>query len=76
MFMCNCIRKLWYLCGKIATDFYNRGLAPILICSGGRVNHADFIGSTEAEIFANIACEAGVPNDSIIIESKSPNTGQ
>jgi uncharacterized SAM-binding protein YcdF (DUF218 family) len=68
--------------GRYAAELYNRGLAPILICSGsGSVNHdnpayADFVGSTEAEVFANIALKAGVPKESIIIESKSQNTGQ
>lgn len=38
--------------------------------------YKDFIGSTEADVFADIAIKHGVPADRILIENKSQNTGQ
>ena len=34
------------------------------------------MGSTEADVFADIARRAGVPSDKILIENRSQNTGQ
>jgi uncharacterized SAM-binding protein YcdF (DUF218 family) len=65
-----------------AAQLYLEGWAPLLVCSGsGTVNQTnpawgDFIGSTEAEIFADIAIKLGVPADAILIENQSQNTGQ
>lgn len=64
-----------------AAQLYRDGLAPVIIFAGsGAVhNHRDdrnmFVGTTEAEVFANIAKEAGVPEQAILIENQSQNTG-
>ncbi len=56
--------------------------APVILFSGsGDVhNHKPgrerFINSTEAEVFASVARKMGVPEESILIEDKSQNTGQ
>lgn len=65
-----------------AADLFLEGWAPYILFSGsGSIhNHKSerevFRGTTEAEVFADIAREKGVPEESIIIEDKSQNTGQ
>ncbi len=58
-------------------ELYNEGWAPLLILSGGLGNLTQgFWKETEADKFAKIAINLGVPKDSIIIENKSTNTGE
>ena len=65
-----------------AAKLYLDGYAELLVCAGsGTVNHEtaafqDFVGSTEAQVFADIAIKAGVPSSNIIIEDRSQNTGE
>jgi uncharacterized SAM-binding protein YcdF (DUF218 family) len=67
---------------EYAAQLYLDGWAPLLLCtgSGSISNHEpgreQFIGTTEAEVFADIAIKMGVPKKSIIIEDKSQNTGE
>lgn len=60
-----------------AVDLFFQGLAPYILFSGGlgRLTTGTF-NKSEAEIFADIALARGVPEDKIIIENKSTNTGQ
>ncbi len=66
---------------EYAADLFLQGWAPVLLCAGsGSIhNHKPgreaFIGSSEAEVFANIAIAKGVPKEAIIIENESQNTG-
>jgi uncharacterized SAM-binding protein YcdF (DUF218 family) len=61
---------------------YHAGFAPVvLFCGSGTIHNHEkgreaFVGSTEAEVFAAIAIENGVPKESIIIENESQNTGE
>lgn len=57
-------------------ELYLEGLAPLLIFSGGFGRLTDGFVKPEAEMFADIAVEAGVPADHILIENKSTNTGE
>ena len=58
-------------------DLYLEGWAPILILSGGLGNLTkDMWDETEAEKFAAIALDKGVPAEAIFIENKSTNTGE
>ena len=60
-----------------AVELYLEGMAPIVIFSGGLGNLTKEIWTkSEAELFASIALEKGVPADAIIIENKSTNTGE
>jgi len=65
-----------------AAQLYKEGWAPILVCSGsGTCNHntgayKDFVGTTEAAVFRDIAVKEGVPEENILVEDKSQNTGQ
>jgi uncharacterized SAM-binding protein YcdF (DUF218 family) len=67
---------------EYAARLYLDGWAPILLCAGSGSIHnhepgrEQFVGSTEAEVFANIAISMGVPKEAIIIEDKSQNTGE
>jgi uncharacterized SAM-binding protein YcdF (DUF218 family) len=58
-------------------ELYLQGYAPIIIFSGGlgRLTQ-DMWQETEAEQFAKIAIEKGVPKEAILIENKSTNTGE
>jgi uncharacterized SAM-binding protein YcdF (DUF218 family) len=65
-----------------AAKLWLDGWAPYLVCAGSGTIHSEdavwqgFLGSTEAEVFADIAIRAGVPSQQILIENKSQNTGQ
>jgi uncharacterized SAM-binding protein YcdF (DUF218 family) len=53
------------------------GLAPRLIFSGGFGAFTKYsFSAPEAELFAEIAVTMGVPEEAIIIEAKSTNTGE
>lgn len=65
-----------------AAQLWLDGWAPYLVCSASGNIHNDkpgreqFVGSTEAEVFAAKAIAIGVPEDAIIVENQSQNTGQ
>ncbi len=59
-----------------AADLFLEGWAPLLIFSGGLGRLTDGVWlETEADKFAAIAKNKGVPSSSILIENKSTNTG-
>lgn len=62
--------------GEYAAKLYLQGFAPLVIFSGGfgRITGDDF-DKPEAEKFADIARGLGVPDEAIVIENKSTNTG-
>ncbi|HEU0085461.1 MAG TPA: YdcF family protein [Candidatus Paceibacterota bacterium] len=68
--------------GEYAAELQLDGWAPYLVCSGSGDIHNNkpgrelFAGTTEAEVFADIAEKMGVPKASILVENKSQNTGQ
>jgi uncharacterized SAM-binding protein YcdF (DUF218 family) len=58
-------------------DIYLQGFAPIIIFSGGLGNLTKNMWTeTEADLFATIALDKGVPREAIFIENKSTNTGE
>ncbi len=60
-----------------AADVYLQGWAPMLVVSGGLGNVTKGIWTeTEADKFARIAREKGVPEEAIFIENASTNTGE
>jgi uncharacterized SAM-binding protein YcdF (DUF218 family) len=67
---------------EYAAKLYKEGWAPIIVFSGSGTVHSNnplwqrYKGTTEAEYFAKIAIEKGVPEKDILIENKSQNTGQ
>jgi len=60
-----------------AVNLYHQGMAEYLIFSGGfgRLTEGVF-DQTEAETFAAIAKDLGVPADKIIIENQATNSGE
>ncbi|MEZ8631166.1 YdcF family protein [Vibrio lentus] len=62
---------------EYAAELYHQGVAPYLVFSGGvgRFTEGSFERS-EAETFAAIARDAGVPDSDIIIEKHATNTGE
>jgi uncharacterized SAM-binding protein YcdF (DUF218 family) len=58
-------------------DIYLQGYAPFIIFSGGLGKLTkDMWSGTEADLFATIALDKGVPREAIFIENKSTNTGE
>jgi len=60
-----------------AADLYLEGWAPLVIMSGGLGNFTQEMWTEkEADKFAAIAIQKGVPADAILVESRSSNTGE
>ena len=60
-----------------AAELYLQGWAPLVIMSGGLGNFTQEMWTeSEADKFAAIAIQKGVPADAILIENKSTNTGE
>ncbi|MHA1683416.1 MAG: YdcF family protein [Promethearchaeota archaeon] len=62
---------------KRGAELFLDGFAPLLICSGGLGNFTKGLwDETEAEKFAKIAIDIGVPEENILIENTSTNSGE
>lgn len=67
--------------GEYAAQLYLDGWAPTVLFTGsGSIhNHKPgrerFIGTTEADVFADVAIKMGVPKEAIIVENGSQSTG-
>jgi uncharacterized SAM-binding protein YcdF (DUF218 family) len=60
-----------------AAELYQQGFAPLIIMSGGLGNFTkELWNEKEADKFAAIAIQKGVPEKNILIENKSTNTGE
>jgi uncharacterized SAM-binding protein YcdF (DUF218 family) len=60
-----------------AAEVYLQGWAPLLVCSGGLGNLTSGLWTeTEADQFARIAINMGVPPDAVLVENRSTNTGE
>lgn len=60
-----------------STELYLDGFAPLLIMSGGLGNFTkEMWTEKEADKFAAIAIQKGVPENAVLIENKSTNTGE
>jgi uncharacterized SAM-binding protein YcdF (DUF218 family) len=58
-------------------ELYLQGLSPILLFSGGLGNVTRNIWKeAEADLFARVALDKGVPSEAIFIENESTNTGE
>ena len=63
------------LTAEYAAELYNKGFAPYVLCSGGFGKDTKF-KKPEAEVFADVLADSGVPKDKILVENKSTNTGE
>jgi uncharacterized SAM-binding protein YcdF (DUF218 family) len=65
---------------RYAAQLYHQGLAPRIICTGGIAHTDDLLATgwdkTEADMFADVMRDAGVPQDAIILEPTAQNTGE
>ena len=60
-----------------AAALYQEGWAPLLIFSGGLGRLTENMWTeTEADLFARIAVQHGVPREAILVENRSTNTGE
>ncbi len=60
-----------------AAELYLQGFAPLVVMSGGLGNFTkEMWTEKEADKFAAVAIEMGVPANAILIENKSTNTGE
>lgn len=60
-----------------AVDLFNCGKGKYLIFSGGYGEiTSNIFDKPEAEVFADIALKRGVPEEKIILETESTNTGE
>jgi hypothetical protein len=58
---------------RIAAEYYHRGLAPVIIATGGVNRHN---GITEGREFARLLAAAGVPASAVRTEDQSKDTWQ
>ena len=60
-----------------AAELYLQGWAPLIVMSGGLGNLTqDMWTESEADKFAAIAIQRGVPQHAILVENRSSNTGE
>jgi uncharacterized SAM-binding protein YcdF (DUF218 family) len=57
---------------RIAADLFRRGLAPLVVATGGAGRQAD--GLNEAAHHVEILVKAGVPREVVIVEDRSTTT--
>ncbi|AXY00807.1 YdcF family protein [Vibrio alfacsensis] len=62
---------------EYAAKLYHQNLAKLIVFSGGEGRFTDgLFEKSEAETFAEIARIAGVPNEAILVETRSSNSGE
>lgn len=61
---------------QYAAELYHQGIAPLLLFSGGTGRFTGEWSMSEAELFASAAINCGVPENALLIENKSTNTGE
>ncbi|CAE6902035.1 Protein YdcF [Vibrio sp. B1REV9] len=62
---------------EYAAKLYHQNLAKLIVFSGGEGRFTDgLFEKSETETFAEIARIAGVPNEAILVETRSSNSGE
>jgi uncharacterized SAM-binding protein YcdF (DUF218 family) len=65
---------------ELAAGLFQRGFGKLLVCTGGVAHQDDLLATswdyTEAEMYARIAEESGVPRDRILLEPYATNTAE
>ncbi len=59
-----------------SVEVFQKGYAPVILFAGERGGITKDWEKSEAEVFKDIALEKDVPNDKILIENKSKNSGE
>ena len=74
-----CFTSFDLLVPKYVAQLYKRGLAPFILVSGKHASaglQETSWGMTEAEKFAEVMMENGVPRDKVILEKEAVNSGE
>jgi len=73
-----CLGSIDTLPAEKSAELYLKGKAPLIVFSGKSGRNSKYLKSnkSEAQILANVAIKKGVPQEAILIEEKSTNTGQ
>ncbi|HEX8229218.1 MAG TPA: YdcF family protein [Chloroflexia bacterium] len=58
--------------GQHAAALYHKGLAPLIIATGGHIEN----GPTEASVMLRVLAAAGVPESAVVLEEQAHNTIQ
>jgi len=65
---------------EFAADLYHRKFGKILVCTGAVAHQDDLLATpwsrTEAEMYAEVAVNGGVPADHILLETEATNTAE
>jgi uncharacterized SAM-binding protein YcdF (DUF218 family) len=61
---------------KYGADLFLKKLAPLMVVSGKRGHLTERWRRTEAEKFAQVAIQAGVPRNKILMEKQATNSGE
>jgi uncharacterized SAM-binding protein YcdF (DUF218 family) len=63
-----------------AAELFRQGYGKLLVCTGGIAHQDDLLATPwqrpEAEVFADIAAQAGVPRERILLETEARNTAE
>lgn len=70
-----CFGSAHYGVARRAAAFYQDGIAPWVLVTGGTVGSAS-THATEAEVYTDILRAAGVPQERIVAEHEAMNTGE
>jgi uncharacterized SAM-binding protein YcdF (DUF218 family) len=57
-----------------AARLYRRGVAPLILLSGGNARVAGEPGPTDAESMADVLVDIGIPREALVLEATSRNT--
>lgn len=65
---------------EFAAELYRQGFGKWLVCTGAIAHQGDLLATpwdrTEAEMFADVAIQRGVPCDRILLEKRAMNTAE
>jgi uncharacterized SAM-binding protein YcdF (DUF218 family) len=63
-----------------AAGLYREQFAPLIVTTGGLAHQQDLLATNwdrpEAEVFAGILCDRGVPRDRVLVEPRALNTAE
>ncbi|MBV7296345.1 YdcF family protein [Enterovibrio paralichthyis] len=61
---------------EYAAQLYKQGLAPYVMVSGGKGRFTEDFDQSEAETFADVLMDEGVPASALLLETEATNTGE
>jgi hypothetical protein len=65
---------------EFAAELFAQGYGKTLVCTGGIAHQGDLLATpwdrSEAEVYADVAVEHGVPGENILLETRALNTAE